>query len=100
MLKIENRRILTGLCIALFNLLIIYCSLLEIYTYHFTKGVFVFYMLPDWVLVLNILLGIIGTCIGGYIIYNKKKPLNWRTFIAIIFIIFLLFESLLLSLLD
>ena len=64
--------LVTGLVIILSNLYWIWDNLYLLYIYHFT-GVLFLFMQPDWVLLLNAALGLLGVVIGISVIRLKTK---------------------------
>ena len=66
---------LLGILIILINLFWVWFSLDLLYRYHFTEFNPTFYI-PDWILIMNLLLAIIGIAIGLILI---KKKINIKT---------------------
>lgn len=66
---------ITGIIIAILNLLWTSHWIWLFYGYHFTN-IFWFFMYPNWVLVLNIVIGLIGVYIGLKLIRNKMSVLT------------------------
>jgi len=67
-----NKNLVTGLTLIIVNLYWIWDNLYLLYLYHFTGMLFLF-MYPDWVLLLNSVLGLIGFFIGIRVIRLKTK---------------------------
>ena len=71
-----NWNLIIGLFVIIFNTYLIFDSLYLIYLYHFTSILFMF-MYPDWVLVLNAILGLLGIFIGWKILNRKLRIIKW-----------------------
>ena len=41
------------------------------YSYHFNKGILWFFMYPNWILILNMVIGIFGTVISFILVQGK-----------------------------
>ena len=65
-----NWNLITGLIITLINLYWIWYSLRLLYLYHYSNILFLI-MIPDWLLILNSILGLVGIFIGLSIIRQK-----------------------------
>ena len=74
--KSINRRksgsLISGLVLILINAYWIYYNVHFYYLYHYT-GILFLFKIPDWVLILNTTLGIVGIVIGISIIKQKLK---------------------------
>ena len=70
--KSEKHHVLIGLIISILSFLWIIDNLHYMYMYHFTTVLFLF-MFPTWVLVTNVLLGLIGLLTGIALIRQKLK---------------------------
>jgi len=67
-----NWNLITGLIILLINAYWIWNNLYLLYLYHYSSVLFLI-MFPDWTLILNAVLGLIGTLIGIKVIRKKMK---------------------------
>jgi hypothetical protein len=83
--------ILVGTCMILINLLWLFFWGKLFYEYHFTKILFV-YMYPDWIVITNLTIGLIGLLIGVRLI--KNRVIIWK---AILFDILILLIGTLLA---
>lgn len=77
----QKANLIIGLIIAVVNVLWAAYWFRLFIAYHFTNILW-FYMYPDWILVLNILIGFIGIYIG-YNLIKSKLPLVVALFIDI-----------------
>mgnify|MGYP001226816891 CR=1 FL=1 len=72
-----NWNLITGISLVIFNLYWTWDKLHLLYLYHYT-GILFFIMFPDWVLITNTIIGLIGTAIGIMLLKRKmtiKKAL-------------------------
>lgn len=67
-----RKNIIFGIIIILINFFHFYFYANFFYQHHFS-GRMIHYYLPDWVVVLNIIIGLIGIILGSYLIANKIK---------------------------
>jgi hypothetical protein len=68
-------RLIAGSVMILIHAYWIYYSIHLLYQYHFT-GVLFKFMIPDWILLLNTILGLVGLTTGIGIVAEKIKTRN------------------------
>ena len=73
MAKINKTNLIIGIILIIVNILWTYNFAYFLYSYHFREGILWLIMYPDWVLIVNILIGIIGVVLGVRLIKNKLK---------------------------
>ena len=73
MAKSNKINLIIGIILIIVNLLWTYHFAYFLYAYHFIEGILWLFMYPDWLLIVNILIGIIGIVLGVRLIKNKLK---------------------------
>jgi hypothetical protein len=74
--KVKNKaKLIIGLLIAAINILWTAHWIWFFYAYHFTSILWLF-MYPDWILILNISIGLIGVYVGYSLIKSKMSVLT------------------------
>ena len=68
--KLQNRNRVIGILILIFIIIWTWKWIWFYYAYHFTSILWL-YMHPDWVILLNILIGVIGFYLGVSLIINR-----------------------------
>lgn len=68
----NRKNLIFGLIIIVVNLYWIWDNLYLLYQYRFT-GILWLFMYPDWVLILNAILGLIGILIGINLVRQRMK---------------------------
>ena len=88
-----NWNLITGITLVFINLSWIWDNLNTLYLYHYTGMLFLI-MFPDWVLITNAIIGLIGTGIGIMTINRKmiiKQAIIMNSLILLIgFLLFIL----------
>jgi uncharacterized membrane protein AbrB (regulator of aidB expression) len=82
----KNKIFIIGILIILMNLFWIWFSLDLLYLYHFTEFHPTFYI-PDWILIMNSIFGIIGIIIGIRVL---KKKMNIKKALLTVFVLILI----------
>jgi len=65
-------KIIPGILISLIDIWWIYDNLYLLYCYHY-KMIFYFFMYPDWVLIINSIIGLIGLAFGISLTIGKGR---------------------------
>jgi hypothetical protein len=91
LIKTSKNKIV-GVIILIINIIWTGDWILLFYAYHFTGRLWLF-MYPDWILVLNIIFGLIGITIGirlvkGKIFIKKALLIEMPKFIVVLLILF------------
>lgn len=86
-MKLKKINIIIGSFIILISLLWIYFFAHLLYAYQFNKEILWLFMYPNWVLIVNIIIGIIGIIIGILLIKNKLSIRKSSLIVIIILIV-------------
>ena len=82
---ITNSKIYSTLLIG-YGIFWVWVHASTLYKYHFPESIYV-RLYPDWVLILNILLGLLGIGIGARLIIKVSKTHNLLLLVLILFVI-------------
>lgn len=82
---IKNSKIYSTLLIC-YSIFWVWIHASTLYKYHFPESIYV-RMYPDWILILNILLGLLGIGIGTRLIIKVSKTHKLLILVLILFVI-------------